>query len=126
MAELKPFTPRTTETIERANRYLAFRDSPAYHEVFRLSQSLVDGATAALVDYGGWDKDQIACLKARAQAAKEHHALLFATIHETINAGVSEAAQSMGIQATMEASDKLRDRILSNMDAAESRVPGSY
>src|ERR1700730_3429728 len=120
-AELKAFTPRTTETIERANRFLAFRDSPAYHEIFRLSQSLGDSATAALVDYPGWDKDQIACLKARAQAAKEHHALLFATIQETINTGVAEAKSSLG---AVEASDKLRHSVLSNMDAAESRVPG--
>lgn len=117
-----PFTPRTTETIERANRFLAFRDSPAFHEIFRLSQSLVEQAAAALVDYPGWDKDQIACLKARAQAAKEHHALLFATIQETIVQGVAEAKNSM---TGTESSDKLRDQIFKNMDS-ENRVPGSY
>lgn len=122
MAELKSFVPRTTETIERANRFLAFRDSPAFNEVFRLSQSLVDSATAALVDYPGWDQEQIACLKARAQAAKEHHVLLFATMQETINAGVSEAANSL---AALEGSDALRDRVLSKVDA-ESRITGSY
>jgi hypothetical protein len=118
----EPFTPRTTETIERANRFLAFRDSPAFHEIFRLSQSLVDTATAALVDYPGWDKDQIAVLKARAQAAKEHHALMFSSIQETINLGVAEAANSL---SAIEASDKLRDQVLRKMDS-ESRVPGSY
>lgn len=121
MAELKHFTPRTTENIERANRLLAFKSSPAFNEIFRLSTALVDEATAALVDYGGWDKDQIAVLKARAQAAKEYHQLLFTRMAEIIAAGVMEAKEGLGESA----SNALRDQVLRKSDG-DTRPSGSY
>jgi hypothetical protein len=120
--DLKPFAPRTTETIERANRMLAFRDSPAYHEIWRISKMLVDQATDNLIKFAGWDSDQIRCLQARAKAAAEHHELLFATIQEAIVTGVAEASSSL---ESTEGADKLRDQVLRKMDS-ENRIPGSY
>lgn len=125
MPELKPFTPRTTETIERANRFLAFRDSPAFNEVFRLSQQLVDEARVNQRQFGGWDKDQIVNLAIRVKVAEEYHEQLFTRMAEAIVLGVAEATQSMSAQQANEQSDQLRDQILKKMDT-ESRVPGSY
>lgn len=76
--------------IERGNRFLALRSHPAYNDLVALSQSLVLQAAGTLVDYPGWDKDQIAALKQRAQAAKEFHEQLFGAIVETIKEGISE------------------------------------
>lgn len=117
-----PFVPRTTEAIERANRFMALREHPAYNDLFRISQGLVDEATANLIDYPGWDKDQIAVLKARAQAAKEHHRLLFVKIAEAIQDGIGEAKQSLN---RSEQSDQLRGAVLSHFDN-DGRVGGSY
>ena len=76
--------------IERGNRFLALRSHPAYNDLVALSLRLVHQAAATLVDYPGWDKDQIAALKQRAQAAKEFHEQLFGTITEAIQEGISE------------------------------------
>lgn len=127
MAELKPFTPRTTETIERANRFLAFRDSPAYNEVFRLSQELVGEARTNQRQFKGWDSQQIVTLAIRVQVAEEFHEQLFGRMAEIVNSGVAEAKSMLGNnREAIAASDKLRDRVMSHMDAGESRVPGSY
>jgi len=124
-AELRPFPARTTEAIERANRFMALREHPAYNDLFRISQGLVEEATANLIDYPGWDKDQIAVLKARAQAAKEHHKLLFVKIAEAIQEGIGEAKQSLSEREKAEQSDQLRAAVLSHMDG-DVRVGGSY
>ena len=76
--------------IERGNRFLALRSHPAYNDLVAVSWSLVAQAAATLVDYPGWDKDQIAALKQRAQAAKEFHDQLFGNITEAIHEGISE------------------------------------
>lgn len=123
--DLKPFVPRTTESVERANRFMALREHPSFNDLYRLSQSLVDEATANLIDYPGWDKDQIAVLKARAQAAKEHHARLFMKITEAIQDGVSEAQEALSERELSEQSDQLRAAVLSKFDN-ESRVAGSH
>ena len=91
--------------IERGNRFLALRSHPAYNDLVSLSLSLVQQAAQTLVDYPGWDKDQIAALKQRAQAAKEFHELLFGTITEAIQEGITEARAP---------------------ERGETRTPGSY
>lgn len=125
MAELKAFTPRTTETIERANRFLAFRDSPAFNEVRRLCDELIEEARANQRQFRGWDKDQICTLAIRVQVAEEFREQLFIRMQESITLGVAEAQAGLSARAAAESSDKLRDQILKKWDS-ESRVPGSY
>ena len=73
---MEAFAAPVTPAIERANRLLALKAMPGFIELMRLGQELVNEATAVMVDFPGWDKDQMAILKARAQAAKEYHAML--------------------------------------------------
>jgi hypothetical protein len=122
---MQPFAPRTTEAIERANRLLAFRDSPAFNEVFRVSQSLVDEARANQRNFGGWDRDQIVTLAIRVQVAEQFHERLFSDMAEAITLGVAEAANQMSMREAADASDALRDQVLRKMDT-DSRVPGSH
>lgn len=123
MAELKAFTPRTTETIERANRFLAFRDSPAFNEVHRLCEELIEEARANQRHFAGWDTQQIATLAIRVQVAEQFREQLFIRMAEAITTGVQEAAQKLGPRD--ETPEKLRDQVLRKFDS-ESRVPGSY
>jgi hypothetical protein len=125
MPDPNPFVPRTTEVIEKANRLMALRENPGYNDLFRISTVLVEEATANLIDYGGWDKDQIAVLKARAQAAKEHHQALFARMFEAISAGVNEARGVVNDREKVEQSDQLRAAALSTYDS-DMRVAGSH
>lgn len=121
----EPFVPRTTETIERANRFLAFRDSPAFHEVNRLCEGLIEEARANQRQFKGWDTQQIVTLAIRVQVAEEFREQLFIRMAEAISLGVAEAANGLSGRAASESSDKLRDQVLRKVDA-ESRVPGSY
>jgi hypothetical protein len=125
-AELKPFTPRTTETIERANRLLAFRDSPAFNELGRICDELVGEARDNQRRFKGWDTQQIVTLAIRVQVAEEFKEQLFVRMAEAITMGVQEAASALNNRAAVEASDKLRDQVLRKVDSAESRVPGSF
>jgi hypothetical protein len=125
MAELKAFTPRTTETIERANRFLAFRDSPAFNEVHRLCEELIEEARANQRHFRGWDKDQMCTLAIRVQVAEEFREQLFIRMQEAITVGVAEAQSGLSARAAAESSDKLRDQVLKKWDS-ESRVSGSF
>jgi hypothetical protein len=125
MPDPSPFVPRTTEVIEKANRLMALRENPGYNDLFRISTALVEEATANLIDYPGWDKDQIAVLKARAQAAKEHHQQLFARMFEAISAGVNEARGALSEREKIEQSDQLRAAAMTAFDS-DMRVAGSH
>jgi hypothetical protein len=127
-------TPKTADafTIDRANRLFRLKDHPAFPDLFQISQELVAEATAALVDFQGWDKDQIALLKARAQAAKEHHNQFFGRIFERIAEGIQVAVETKvtapidPIKVAEEA-DNIRIEILKNHDENEEiRVAGSF
>jgi hypothetical protein len=74
----------TSDTVALGNRLHALKQSPGYGDLYRISDTLVKKAIAALVEYPGWDQAQIAILKARAQAATEHHAMLFTLVNEAL------------------------------------------
>jgi len=121
-----------SETIDRANRLLSLRANPGFRDVFQMSQEIVDSITATAIDYPGWDMQQLMVLKARAQAAKEHHELFFAKLQEAINDGVREATASTLPEKTaaeiLEQGDYVRQEVLahfSEMDG-DNRIPGSY
>ena len=121
-----------SETIDRANRLLSLRANPGFRDAFQMSQEMVDAAGQISIRYGGWDPQQIMVLKARAQAALEHHELFFAKLQEYINDGVREAATSGLPEKTpaeiLEQGDYVRQEVLAHfteMDG-ESRIPGSY
>ena len=128
-----PLEPTASYNIARANRLMALRVHPGFSDLVRISQSLVDEATAIAIDFAGWDAQQISILKARAQAAKEHHALLFAKMTEAIREGVEEQAASANlpdksVREVLETGDLVRQEVLtkfSDLDQ-ESRLPGSY
>lgn len=126
-----PFTPTTTQRIERANRLMALRAHPGFLDLVRLSLDLVKEPADILVDFNGWDPMQITLLKARAQAAKEHHDMLMAKIQEAIQGGIAEAAEqdlaTKSPQEIVEQSDRVRAAVLSEFKKMdENRIPGSY
>ena len=127
---LSPFVPETTPTIERANRLISVRSNPGFLDILRISQSLVDSAAAILVDYGGWDSQQITVLKARAQAAKEHHNMLLGAINDAIREGVEESRTQVQPTKTaiesLEQGDYVRQATLGKFDELDSRAAGSY
>ena len=128
---ISPFEPTTTPTIERANRLISVRSNPGFLDILRISQALVDSAAAVLVDYGGWDKDQIAVRKARAQAAKEHHNMLLGGINDAIREGVEEGraqiqAQPKTATDTLEQGDYVRQKTLERFDDMDTRPAGSF
>jgi hydroxyethylthiazole kinase-like sugar kinase family protein len=127
-----PFVPTTTPAIERANRLISLRTHPGFLDILRLSQELVDSATAILVNYGGWDKDQITVLKVRAQAAKEHHELLIAKINDAIQDGIAEGraqAETLPTKTAEESVDQgdyVRQKMMQKFEELDTRPSGSY
>ncbi len=135
-----PYVPTTSRNIERANRLLALRAHPGFLEILRISQDLVDGATAICTDFPGWDPQQVMMLKCRAQAAKEHHALLISAINDAIAVGIAEDRENLekartAAEATLEKTpaevvetgDYVRQRVLETFDQmADNRIAGSY
>ncbi len=127
---MEPFTAPTPLAVEISNRLQAVRQLPGYVEIMRISQSLVEEATAVSVDYPGWDMQQSFVLKARAQAAKEHHQMLFHRIQQAIQDGIMEAAEKKDLQTektkdSIHLADELREEVLSVM-SDDNRIPGSY
>jgi hypothetical protein len=127
---LSPFVPETTPTIERANRLISVRSNPGFLDILRISQELVDRAAAVLVDYGGWDPQQIMVLKARAQAAKEHHNTLLGSINDAIREGVEEgrtvAPSAKTATDALDQGDHVRRIVLEKFEEFDSRPAGSY
>jgi hypothetical protein len=122
-----------TPIIERANRLLSLRANPGYRDVFQISQDIVKQLTANAIDYPGWDLQQLMTLKARAQAAKEHHEILFGKIAEAIHDGVqADAVRSQSapkpVSEVMEQGDYVRQQVLTKFEEydSEGRLPGSY
>ena len=125
-----PFPITTTTTIERANRLISLKAHPGFIDLLRISNDLVQEATTTLVIYPGWDKDQISVLKARAQAAKEHHEQLFTRIIRAIQEGINEAKESelpgKSVSDALEQGDYVRTAVLEKFEDLDSRIPGSY
>ena len=119
--------------IDIANRLLSLRSNPGFAEAWRISKDMTDEAARISITYPGWDPQQIMVLKARAQAALEHHEGFFARIQEAINVGIqAQAAQSNMSDKTptevLETGDYVRQEVLTHfaeMDS-ESRLPGTY
>lgn len=127
-----PFVPTATPAMERANRLMSVRTNPGFSEILRISQTLVDTAAAISIDYPGWDAQQITVLKCRAQAAKEHHTLLFSMINQAIQDGIEEGralVSSLPAQSAEESVDQgdfVRQKVLENFDEMDGRAAGSY
>jgi|SRR5579864_1308075 len=119
--------------IERANRLMGLRANPGFADAWRISKDMADEAGRISITYPGWDPQQIMVLKARAQAALEHHELFFAKIKEAIAEGIqAQAAQSNLTEKTpaeiLEQGDYVRQEVLarfSDLDS-ENRPAGSY
>lgn len=132
MSTLEPFVPNTTPTIERANRLISLKAHPGFLDLLQISKSIVDSATAVLVDYGGWDPAQISVLKVRAQAAKEHHELLIAKMMEAIREGVeedrtfTETRPEKTASEVLEQGDFVRQKVMEKFESMDLRVAGSY
>lgn len=129
----EPFIQTSTPAIDRANRLISLRANPGFQEAWRISKDLVDTATQILISYPGWDPQQIMVLKARAQAAQEHHDMFFAKITEAIREGVAEQAAQINlpekpISEIIETGDYVRQQVLTKFDEmdAENRPAGSY
>lgn len=127
-----PFVSTTTPSIERANRLMSLKAHPGFLDVLRISQDLVDTTTAQLVDFGGWDDKQITVLKVRAQAAKEHHALLIFKIQEAIQSGLDEMKSLINdlpvksAEEIVDQGDYVRQQVLQKFDEQDMRAAGSY
>lgn len=129
----EPFIQTETPAIGRANRLLSLRSNPGFADAWQISKALSDEATHISITYGGWDPQQIMVLKARAQAALEHHELFFAKIQEAIVEGVQEQSLQMNLSEKtpteiLETGDYVRQEVLTHfaeMDQ-ETRAPGSY
>jgi len=127
---IDPYLPPTPLATERSNRLTAVRALPGYVEIMRISAQLADEAAASLVDWPGWDMQQLVTLKARAQAAKEHHNMLFDRIERAIRDGVAEADEKKDLQVdqtkgSIRMADEIREEFLKTMPE-ELRIPGSY
>jgi hypothetical protein len=128
-----PFEPTSSSAIERANRLMALRVHPGFSDLVRISQAMADEAGRTSITYPGWDPNQLMILKARAQAALEHHELLFAKITEAVREGVQEQAASANlpdksVTEVLETGDYVRQEVLTKFSEfdSESRLPGSY
>lgn len=129
---VSPFQTTTTPNIERANRLISVRSNPGFLDILRISQEIVDNQTACIVDYPGWDKDQMTVLKVRAQCSKEHHQLLLAKINEAIQLGVAEASSQVfnlpekTAEEAVDQGDFVRQRVLEHFEDQDNRPAGSY
>ncbi len=128
-----PLISSESPVIARANRLMSLRANPGFQDAFRLSKDMADEAGRISITYGGWDPQQIMVLKARAQAALEHHELFFAKITEAIREGIAEQAASVtlpekSVEEVLETGDLVRQQVLTRFDEfdSESRLPGSY
>ena len=129
----EPSVQSVTPAIERANRLLSLRSNPGFADAWQISKALSDDATRTSVTYPGWDPQQIMVLKARAQAALEHHELFFAKIQEAIVEGVQEQSLQMNLAEKtpteiLETGDYVRQEVLTHFAEldVENRIPGSY
>lgn len=127
-----PFESTTTPVIDRANRLISLKTHPGFLDVLRISQELAKTANDILVNYPGWDPQQVMVLKVRAQAAKEHHELLISKIQEAIHDGIVEsssafpAREEKSPEAMLEQGDFVRQKVLEKFENLDLRPAGSY
>jgi hypothetical protein len=128
-----PNVPTASAVIDRANRLMGLRANPGFPDAWQISKELADEAGRISITYPGWDPQQIMVLKARAQAALEHHELFFAKIQEAIRLGIQEQASSSTLTdktpaEVLETGDYVRQEVLAHFAERDSdgRLPGSY
>jgi hypothetical protein len=133
----QPFVPTTTRNIQRANHLLAVRQHPGFIEIMTLLQEIVKMAHDNVDTYPGWDKEQMAILVCRSQAAKQLQEMLITRIQEAIAAGIQESRileEQQFVAKTpaeaLEQGDYVRQQVLKKfheLDTGnESRAPGSF
>jgi hypothetical protein len=138
MAPPFPTILDSSDAVALGNRLHALKQSPGYGDLYRISDTLVKKAVSALVEYPGWDQQQIAILKSRAQAATEHHAMLFSLVNEALVDASREADSHAEKEASrrtprevVEEADELRAASLYAFDGLDeiiqdSRPAGSF
>lgn len=129
----RPFEQRVTLTVDRANRLLALKAHPGFNDLVALSEQTVSAARAALVDYEGWDRDELLARSIAFRAAVKSHEMLFVRVAQAIQAGIEEAAalKSSADPFSSDAADmadQLRVMVLQQEKESnyDTRTPGSY
>ena len=130
-----PFEPRTTLTVDRANRLMGLKAHPGFNDLVRLSEETVRAAEAAVTEYSGWDKDELVARSIAFRAAKRSHEMLFTRMAQAIQDGVAETLQQRSEQPlTFDAreadamAEDLRAEVLRQIDEQnyDTRVSGTY
>jgi hypothetical protein len=131
-------TDSTSDAIARGNRLHILKQSPGFADLYRISEMLVKHATDALVNYPGWDQQQISVLKSRAQALSEHHVQLFSMVNEALAEArqesesilEQEASKRSTREAVLEADELRGDSMLAlegfEKSITDSRPAGSF
>jgi hypothetical protein len=128
-----PYVSITTPTIERANRLLSLKTHPGFNDIIRLSEEIIAETVEICNNYPGWDKDQMALLFTKQQAAKGHHQRLLYKINEAIEMGTNDQRElaptlpSKSAEEIIEQGDFVRQEVLTKFaEMDDNRIPGSY
>ena len=103
--------PTVAQVVALANRLLAQKAAPGFHDIRLICEQLEQEAAAASRDYPGFDPQQMVQLKIRMQTAHE----LVVEIFARIDAAIANATGLPGFQMEEPAGAVITDRI-----------PGSY
>jgi hypothetical protein len=133
MADINPYAPRTTMTIDRANRLIGLKSHPGFNDFVALINEVVKVAEDAFVSYEGWDNEELVARSIAFRAAKKFEEQLLTRMGGLIQAGIAEAmmARDANPQANnadaADGADELRAAILTELDNRyETRVSGTY
>lgn len=127
-----PIADTTTPAIQRANRLMSLRSNPGYQDLLQISAQLVKEASDTSIDYPGWDAQQIAVLKSRAQGSKAHHEEMQRRIQSAIQDGIAEGRAmrdtlpQVSAEEALETGDFVRQEVLKKFEEEENRPAGSY
>ena len=102
--------PSVVSVVALGNRMLALKTSPGFHDLIMLAEMLESEAQTTLIDYPGFDRDELFVLKVRAQVAKE----FVAELKARIDGAISNAHGLPGFSGD------------EGPKPTESRIPGSY
>jgi hypothetical protein len=124
--------PEGNAVIDRGRRLFQLRQTPGFVDLYKLSEALVPHAIDAVVDFPGWDEQQISALKARAQAAKEFHNTLFGEIDKAVvdaneehEAELVRKAAERDTQTVAEEADQLRNETFKKFEDMEREFAGT-
>jgi NAD(P)-dependent dehydrogenase (short-subunit alcohol dehydrogenase family) len=77
--------PTAAEVVALANRFMALKASPGFHDLKALCDMLHEEARGAVSDYDSDDRDELFRLNMRTQVAKRLIAEIFGRIDAAIN-----------------------------------------